>query len=85
MLTRELNLKETTPTTLDALWSDFRSGWFTKFQEMKSSSFIEDDSGKKAYAPDSVAFWANQAGINVNAPEGLHSKLNRLLQQTLHC
>ncbi len=81
MLTRELNLKETTPTTLDALWSDFKSDWFVKFQEMKSSSFVEDEKGKKDYAPDSVAFWANQVGINVNAAEGLHSKLNRLFNK----
>ncbi len=34
MLTRELNLKETTPTTLDALYSDYGADWFGSFQEM---------------------------------------------------
>jgi hypothetical protein len=43
---------------------------------------IEDDNGKKIPAPDSVAFWANRAGINVSAAEGLHSKLGRLFNKT---
>ncbi len=34
MLTRELNLKETTPTTLNALWTSFREDWFQHFKEM---------------------------------------------------
>ena len=81
MLTRELNLKETTPTTLDALWMDFGKDWFARFREMKSGALIEDDSGKKIPAPDSVAFWANRVGINVSAAEGLHSKLGRLFNK----
>ncbi len=82
MLTRELNLKETTPTTLDALWTEFGRDWFARFREMKSGAMIEDDNGKKIPAPDSVAFWANRAGINVSAAEGLHSKLGRLFNKT---
>jgi DNA helicase HerA-like ATPase len=39
---------------------------------------IEDESGKRVPAPDSVAFWANHAGVNVMAAEGLHSKLRLL-------
>ncbi len=82
MLTRELNLKETTPTTLDALWTEFGRDWFARFREMKSGAMIEDDNGKKIPAPESVAFWANRAGINVSAAEGLHSKLGRLFNKT---
>jgi len=81
MLTGELNLRETTPTTLEALWSDFGSEWFTRFREMRSGAVIEDDNGKKFPAPDSVAAWANRAGINVSAAEGLHSKLGRLFRK----
>jgi hypothetical protein len=81
MLTRELNLKETTPTTLDALWSDFGPQWFSQFRELKVGATIEDDNGKKVPAPDSVAFWANQTGVNVSAAEGLHSKLGRLFHK----
>ena len=32
-------------------------------------------------APDSVAFWANQNGVNVMAAEGLHDKLRRLFNK----
>ncbi len=79
MLTRELNLKETTPATLDALWHDFGANWFAEFREMRVGAMIEDpETGKKIPAPDSVAFWANQAGANTMAAEGLHNKLGRL-------
>lgn len=79
LLTRELNLRETTPTTLEALVSVFGPGnWFSAFREMKNGAVIEDDNGKKIPAPDSVAYWANRAGVNVMAAEGLHSKLRRL-------
>lgn len=79
LLTRELNLKETTPTTLDALASSFgRESWFSRFREMKNGAVVDDGSGKRVPAPESVAFWANQAGVNVLAAEGLHSKLGRV-------
>jgi hypothetical protein len=78
MLTRELNLKETTPATLDALYSSFGRSWFHSFEQMKVGAMIETDDGKKVPAPDSVAAWANSAGANVMAAEGLHIKLGRL-------
>lgn len=79
LLTRELNLKETTPATLEALVSSFgREHWFSAFKAMRNNAYIEDESGKKIPAPDSVAAWANQVGVNVMAAEGLHSKLGRL-------
>ncbi|HWQ83534.1 MAG TPA: ATP-binding protein [Anaerolineales bacterium] len=79
LLTRELNLKETTPTTLDALVSNFgRQKWFSAFKQMRNGAVIEDDAGKKIPAADSVAAWANSAGINVMAAEGLYSKLGRV-------
>jgi hypothetical protein len=81
LLTRELNLKETTPTTLEALVSSFgREGWFSAFRKMKSGALIEGDDGKKYPAPDSVAAWANSAGIHPAAAEGLHSKLGRVFR-----
>jgi len=81
LLSRELNLKETTPTTLEALLSTFgRESWFSQFREMKSNAVLEDEDGKKFPAPDSVAAWANQAGVNVMAAEGLHSKLGRVFR-----
>jgi len=82
MLTRELNLKETTPTTLDALVHSFgRTHWYHEFKAMKMGAVIETDEGKKIPAPDSVAAWANEAGVNVTAAEGLHSKLGRVFNQ----
>jgi hypothetical protein len=81
MLTRELNLKETTPTTVEALVNSFgRQGWFTAFRQMRNGAVIEDEGGKKIPAPDSVAAWANTAGVNVMAAEGLYSKLGRLFR-----
>ena len=82
LLTRELNLKETTPTTLDALVSSFgREGWFNAFREMENGAVIEDENGKKVPAPNSVAFWANHAGANTMAAEGLHTKLGPLFKK----
>ena len=78
MLTRELNLKETTPTTLEALQSEFHQGWLASFERMRAGATIETEDGKKIPAPDSVAYWANRAGVNVMAAEGLHSKLGRI-------
>jgi DNA helicase HerA-like ATPase len=79
LLTRELNLKETTPTTLEALVSTFgKEVWFSAFREMKYEASIENAEGKKVPAPGSVAAWATEAGVNVAAAQGLHSKLNRL-------
>ena len=81
LLTRELNLKETTPTTLDALYTEFRQGWFSAFRQMENGAVIETDDGKKIPAPLSVAAWANRAGVNVTAAEALHSKLQRLFHK----
>jgi DNA helicase HerA-like ATPase len=79
LLAPELNLKETTPTTLDALISSFgRAQWFAEFKAMKVGATTTDDEGKRYPAPDSVAFWANQTGVNVAAAEGLRSKLSRV-------
>jgi len=82
LLTRELNLKETTPTTLEALVATFGlRNWFAAFREMENGAVIETEDGKKVPAPHSVAFWARQAGVNEMAAEGLHSKLGRLFHK----
>jgi len=79
LLSRELNLRETTPTTLDALIKSFGAeAWFQEFRQMKTGAFIEAEDGKKIPAPDSVAAWANAEGVNVMAAEGLHNKLRRV-------
>jgi hypothetical protein len=79
LLTRELNLKETTPATLDALVTRFgRSHWFSAFRRMRNGAVEETEDGKKVPAFDSVAYWANSAGVNVFAAEALHTKLGRV-------
>ncbi|MBN2147302.1 MAG: ATP-binding protein [Anaerolineales bacterium] len=83
LLGRELDLKETTPTTLDALVSTFgRENWFERFRAMEMGTVIETDEGKKIPAPGSVAQWANSVGVNVMAAEGLHNKLRRLFNRS---
>ena len=80
-LTRELNLKETTPTTLNALYGSFRDEWFAQFKVMNRDEVeVEDDKGKtkKVPHPNSVAAWAGANGVNVVAAEALHDKLRRL-------
>ncbi len=83
LLTRELNLKETTPTTLDALVTSLgRDEWFARFGEMVVGKQVRDDeTGKLVPAPDSVAFWANDAGTNPMAAEGLRNKMNRVFNR----
>ena len=83
-LTQELNLKETTPTTLNALYASFRDHWFTAFKSMnREEQEVEDDKGKikKVPHPDSVAYWANNNGVNVTAAEALHDKMRRLFNK----
>jgi hypothetical protein len=84
MLTRELNLKETTPTTLNALYTSFRDGWFQRFKAMNRDEVeVPDEKGKmkRVPHPDSVAAWADANGANVMAAEALHDKLRRLFNK----
>ena len=79
LLTRELNLKETTPTTLHALRTSFGKDWFKAFKEMtRSSGEGEDEDMPEA---GSVAAWAKSAGVNPMAAEALHDKLRRLFDK----
>jgi len=82
LLARELNLRETTSTTLDALVHSFGAvKWFHEFRQMSIGAMVEGDDGKKSPAPGSVAFWANENGVNVAAAEGLRSKLTRVFNR----
>ncbi len=84
MLTRELNLKETTPTTLNALYTSFGNRWFAEISRMtRDTVMIEDERGKKKEVPaeGSVAAWADANGANVMAAEALHDKLRRLFNK----
>ncbi len=85
MLTRELNLKETTPVTLEALFHQFGSNWLHEFRGMVPGKTVEeeDEKGKTRKVPsgDSVEFWAREAGVNEMAAAALHSKLSRVFNR----
>ncbi len=84
LLTRELNLRETTPTVLDALWKSFGPTWFLRFREMRpgaKKTIEEDGRVKKIPADDSVEAWAEEAGVHAGAAAALHSKLRRLFDK----
>jgi uncharacterized protein len=79
LLARELNLRDTTSTTLDALIHSFGAAkWFSEFKKMVVGAMDTDGDGKKVPSTESVAYWANQVGVNVAAAEGLRSKLGRV-------
>ena len=80
LLGRELDLKETTATTLDALWNSFKRDWFSEFKAMTQEVITTED-GKKVPANGSVAAWANANGVNVMAAEALQNKLRRLFNK----
>jgi DNA helicase HerA-like ATPase len=83
LLTRELNLRETTPTTLDALIATFgKDHWYKEFMELKPGATIEDEEGKRIPAPDSVEAWAYRSGIHPEAAKGLHSKMGPLFRKS---
>ena len=83
MLTRELNLKETTPATLDSLVTNLgNDAWYHEFKAMLNNATVfDEESGKRVPASDSVAAWANRNGANPMAAEGLHTKLGRLFNK----
>ncbi len=80
LLGRELDLKETTATTLEALWNTFKKDWFGEFKNM-TQEMVTGADGKKTPANGSVAAWANANGVNVMAAEALHNKLRRLFNK----
>lgn len=75
MLSQELNLRETTASTIEALLTRFGSAnWFHEFKKMRGNAPETDE--------DSVSAWAQSAGVNVNAAESLHHKLGRLFNKS---
>jgi len=81
LLYSELNLKETTPTTLAALLHTFGKNWYHQFKIMKVGTFVETEEGKRVPAPGSVAAWADEVGVNVMAAEALHGKMSRMFNK----
>jgi hypothetical protein len=80
LLSRELNLRETTPTTLDALVATFgRENWLKEFKALKAGGAPEEN-GKASPDEKTVEGWATRAGVHPEAAKGLHSKLGRLFR-----
>ena len=67
MLTKVLNLRDTTATTLSALVHSFGKDWLRSFMELKSG-----------IGEGTISEWAEQNNVNTAAAESLHSKLTRL-------
>lgn len=81
MLSRELNLRDTTPTTLNALYNTHKENWFARFKAMNQQTVDDvDEKGKavKVPHPESVAAWAKENGVNAMAAEALQDKLRRV-------
>jgi hypothetical protein len=79
LLRRELNLRETTAGTLDRLVTSFGADkWFEKFMALEHESRRGEDG---ELVGDSVEAWAVEAGVNVMAAKGLHSKLQRVFDR----
>lgn len=71
MLTRELNLRDTTQTTLAALERSFgKEHWFRSFMELKNGE-----------GEGTVSEWAESNNVNTAAAESLQSKLTRLFHK----
>ena len=71
MLTKELNLRDTTQTTLSALERYFgKDNWFRSFMELKNGE-----------GEGTVSEWAENNNVNVAAAESLQSKLDRLYRK----
>lgn len=77
MLSHALNLRDTTSTTLAALFGRFGQNWFAEFMKLESKPKQKDDEGNAFYPDDSIECWAESAGIHIEAAKGLHSRLHK--------
>lgn len=77
MLSHALNLRETTSTTLAALFGRFGQNWFQKFMELQSMPKQKDDEGNAYYPEGSIEGWAEESGVHIEAAKALHSRLHK--------
>ena len=77
MLSHALNLRDTTSTTLAALFGRFGKNWFQKFMELESKPKMKDDEGNAFFPEGSIEEWAESAGIHIEAAKALHSRLHK--------
>jgi len=81
LLAEALDLNETAAVTLSALERAFQRDWLAEFMALKPGAVVEDESGKKVPAGDSVAYWANGHNIHPAAAESLHRKLQPIFNR----
>ncbi len=81
LLSEALDLNDTAAVTLSALERAFQRDWFAEFMALKPGAVVEDESGKKVPAGDSVAYWANGHNIHPAAAESLHRKLQPIFNR----
>lgn len=81
MLTQALNLRETTSTTLAALYGRFKENWFAEFMKMESMPKQKDEEGNAFYPEGSIEAWAESAGVHIEAAKALHSRLHKRIYQ----
>lgn len=82
LLTKELNLRETTSSTLAALVREKGNQWFSFFMNLVPGKSTIDDEGKKQWTPDSVEGWAETANIHPIAATTLHSRLSKIMDRS---
>lgn len=81
MLIQALNLRETTSTTLAALYGRFKERWFVEFMKMESMPKQKDENGNTFYPDGSIEAWAEGAGVHIEAAKALHSRLHKRIYQ----
>ncbi|MBI5935284.1 MAG: ATP-binding protein [Chloroflexi bacterium] len=77
ILAHELNLRETTATTLAALFGKFGENWFREFMKLEPMPRQKDEDGNSYYPDGSLEGWAESAGIHIEAAKGLHTRLSK--------
>jgi hypothetical protein len=80
ILSQALNLRETVPTTLSALFTKFGTNWFREFMNLESMPKQKDEDGKSFYSEGSLEGWAESVGIHPEAVKALHSRLNNRIK-----
>lgn len=78
LLWSELNLRDTTPTTLSALQRSFGNKWFSRFMALEPGVKIEGAEGEKEYPEDSLQGWAQRNNVNEKAAEALQGRLRKI-------
>lgn len=82
LLSSELNLRETTSSTLAALVRSFGiKNWLSEFRNLQSMPKRKDDAGNAYYPEGSIERWAEENAIHPEAAKTLHSRLQKIFDR----